>query len=294
MHTQSNKLNFEGQKVFVGIDVHLKSWNVSIFTEHFHHKTFNAPPEAEALKEYLSHNFPNAEYYSAYEAGFSGLWAHYRLMDLGIHNIVINPSDVPTTHKEKLHKRDAVDSRKIARSLRSNELKGIYTHSVNALQDRSLIRVRSSLVKDLSRNKQRIKSMLHFYGKRIPKEFENCGGHWSKRFILWLKSVEFKNETGRQALHFYILQAEQLRSNLLDANRAVRALSKTDRYCENYRLITSVPGIGITVGMTLLTEIEDIARFPDSDHLAGFIGFVPTCHSSTAGRDNATQTQSAA
>jgi hypothetical protein len=31
MQTQRKELNFEGQSVFVGLDVHLKSWTVSIF-----------------------------------------------------------------------------------------------------------------------------------------------------------------------------------------------------------------------------------------------------------------------
>jgi len=48
MQTQRKELNFEGQSIFVGIDVYLKSWNVSIFTEDLHHKTFNQPPKAES------------------------------------------------------------------------------------------------------------------------------------------------------------------------------------------------------------------------------------------------------
>ncbi len=61
-----------------------------------------------------------------YEAGFCGFWIHYRLVGLGIHNIVVNPADVPTTTSEKLRKTDAVDSAKLARSLRAGERKGIY------------------------------------------------------------------------------------------------------------------------------------------------------------------------
>ena len=33
MQTQSTELNFNGHNIFVGIDVHLKSWTVSILTE---------------------------------------------------------------------------------------------------------------------------------------------------------------------------------------------------------------------------------------------------------------------
>ncbi len=33
MQTQSNKIDFTGQHIYVGIDVHLKSWKVTIMTE---------------------------------------------------------------------------------------------------------------------------------------------------------------------------------------------------------------------------------------------------------------------
>lgn len=49
-------------------------------------------------------------YFSAYEAGFSGLWPHYKLTELGINNIVVNPADIPTTQKEKVQKEDKRDS----------------------------------------------------------------------------------------------------------------------------------------------------------------------------------------
>ena len=280
MHTQRKELNFEGQSIFVGIDVHLKSWNTSIYTDSLHHKTFNGPPKPEALFEYLTCNFPKANYFSAYEAGFCGLWAHYKLVELGIHNIVINPSDVPTTQKEKMHKSDPVDSKKIGRSLRANELKGIYIPRVETLEDRSLIRVRSTIVKDMTRIKQRIKSMLYFYGIEFPKEFENGNGHWSKRFITWLKTIQLQYSTGTDSLQLWIKEAEQQRAILLEATKKIKDLSTCGRYITNLELVTSIPGIGLITGMILLVEIEDMARFENSDKLAGFIGLIPTCHSS--------------
>jgi len=104
MQTQRKDLNFEGQNIFVGIDFHLKSWKVAIYTKNLHHKTFNRPPKAESLSTSLKLNFPNAIYYSVYEAGFGGLHAHYELTNLSIHNIVINPADVPTSVKKRSRK----------------------------------------------------------------------------------------------------------------------------------------------------------------------------------------------
>lgn len=38
---QSNKLDFSGQNIYVGIDVHLKSWSVAILSEYSALKRFS-------------------------------------------------------------------------------------------------------------------------------------------------------------------------------------------------------------------------------------------------------------
>ena len=127
MREQRNKISFRGQKIYVGIDVHLKSWSVTVLSETSVLKKFSQHPSPEALYGFLTRSYPGAEYHSVYEAGFCGFWIHERLTALGIDNIVVNPADVPTKSSEKLRKTDTVDSGKLARSLRANELKGIYT-----------------------------------------------------------------------------------------------------------------------------------------------------------------------
>ena len=52
--------------------------------------------DPNALHKFLTSHYPEAEYFSVYEAGFCGFWIHYRLTELGIHNIVVNPAAVPT------------------------------------------------------------------------------------------------------------------------------------------------------------------------------------------------------
>ena len=46
MQAQSKVLNFEGQNIYVGLDVHLNSWNTSIYTKSLYHKTFKTPPRS--------------------------------------------------------------------------------------------------------------------------------------------------------------------------------------------------------------------------------------------------------
>jgi len=46
-------------------------------------KTFSQDPNAKTLFDYLKKNFPGANYFSAYEASFSGFKAHRELTKLG-------------------------------------------------------------------------------------------------------------------------------------------------------------------------------------------------------------------
>ena len=135
---------------------------MTILSDQMHLKTFNQIPSPEKLSNYLNSNYPKAVYKSAYEAGFCGYWSHRRLMDLGIENIIVNPADVPTTQKETALKSDPVDSRKIARFLRSGELSELYIPQVETEGDRILLRSRYRILIDLGRIRRRIKSLLYF------------------------------------------------------------------------------------------------------------------------------------
>ena len=56
--------------IYVGLDVHKKSWSVSIGTKYGEYKTFSQPPEVDKLVDYLRHHFPGARYQAVYEAGY--------------------------------------------------------------------------------------------------------------------------------------------------------------------------------------------------------------------------------
>ena len=73
---------------------------------------------------------------------------------------------------------------------------------------------------------------------------------------------------------------ENQRKSLLEATRKLRGLSRSGRYAVEYELLRSVPGVGLITAMALLVELEDIRRFSNSDKLAGYIGLIPTSHSS--------------
>lgn len=277
MRTPDTKADFSGENIYVGIDTHKKSWNITALMDSLFSQTFHSPPRAGAVYKYLKTHFPGANYYSAYEAGFAGFWPHYQLQELGINSIVVNPADIPTTGKEKIQKNDARDSRKIARCLRNGELTPIYVPLQESLDDRCLTRYRKTVSKDLVRTKIRIKSFLNLFGYNAPKDLPE--GYWSKRRIQWLKDLELPSSL-RSTLNGHLRSYEDLKAKEGELKRQIKILSRTPRYRENVELLQGIPGIGETTAMTLLTELENINRFKTLDQFCSFIGLVPSTHAS--------------
>lgn len=275
MQTQNYKLNFAGQNIFVGLDVHKKDWKVTIMHEKIVCKTFTQPPDPEKLVSYLRNNYPGATYHSAYEASFCGFWIHKKLVELGVKNIIVNPADIPTSDKDRKQKEDKRDSRKIAKEIENGNLQGIYVPSNETLEDRTLVRFRDKLQKDSTRNKNRIKSLLYYYGIIFPVQFADSS-HWSNKFIMWIDSIKFEQESGNSAKDTLLRQVIHLRKEILFMTQEIRKLSRTEKYKKNVELLISVPGISTLSAMILLTEIEDIDRFPNFDNFCSFVGLIPS------------------
>jgi transposase len=280
MQTQNTKLDFSGQTIYAGIDVHLKNWRITLETDKLSLKTFMQEPDPAVLNNFLRRNYPGATYKCVYEAGFSGFAAYDKFTEFGIDCIVVNPADVPTKDKEKKHKNDVIDSRKLARCLRNNELEGIYVHPVENREYRSLIRCRKKLARDLTRYKNRIKSFLYFHGIEIPVTLVATSKYWPKRFTEWLKTVKLKTDASSVTLGAYIEQAQATRRNILNITRGIRKLSQSDIFKESLPLLTSISGIGPTSGMIILTELGDIKRFKNFDKLNSYVGLICTTYSS--------------
>lgn len=274
MRKQVNQLDFSGQNIYIGLDIHLKQMTVTILGERLHHKTFSQEPDAGALSSYLKRNFPGAHYRAAYEAGFSGFWLQEALQAQGIDCIIVNPADVPTKDKERKRKNDRVDSRKIASSLRNAELDPIHIPSKQCQLDRCLLRNRNNLIKDNTRCRNRIKSLLNYFGIRYPERFARSGTHWSRGFMDWLKTVDLGG-SGNAALNIYLQEAEFRRDLLTKTLKEIRALSNQERYSKRVNLSMTVPGVGRLTAMTFLTELERIDRFRNRDALCNYVGLVP-------------------
>jgi len=277
---QRNKISFKGQKIFIGIDVHKKNWDVAIAPEVGNVKRHTQKASAKELFDFLKKHYSDGDYLAVYESGFSGFSTYYALKDVGIECKVIHAADVPTTQYEEVMKTDGVDSVKLVRSLKAGLLKGIYIREKENIDDRSVVRIRKTIQKQLSGYKARVKHMLHCNGVSFPERFEKPGSHWSKAFLKWLKEDVTLLSSTRNSLDLLIRQVETIRLTLLEATKMMRSLSQTERYKHKCDLLMTVPGIGFIVSMCILTEIYDVKRFHNEKEFAAYLGLIPTSHSS--------------
>lgn len=233
---------------------------------------------AKTLFDFLKKHFPDGEYHAVYESGFSGFSTYYALKEYGINCVVTHAADVPTTQYEEVMKTDKVDAAKLARSLRAGDIRPIYIREKENIDDRSVIRIRKTIQKQLSGYKARVKHLLHCNGVEIPERFARPGTHWSRTFIKWLKEDVVLLSSSRLSLDLLVKQVETIRQTLLDATKSIRRLAQTDRYRNNYELLMSIPGIGVSVAMCILTEIYDVKRFRNENQFASYLGQIGRAH----------------
>ncbi|MDH8702765.1 transposase [Dysgonomonadaceae bacterium PH5-43] len=287
MRAQGNNFSFNGQSIYIGIDVHKKSWSVDIITQSGYREHFTQESKAEVLLSHLQKRYKGGNYYSVYESGFTGFSTHYSLVNLGINNIIVNAADVPISQKEMLHKSDKVDAKRLASSLKAGKLQGIYIFDKEELAFREMVRVRSTLVKENTRCKNRIQSCLFRQGIDLSNEFPTGQSHWSARFIDRLKEIA---ASSCPSLSYYIDSYLREREALVNHTKDLRNFCKEEKYAQKIDLLMSIPGIGFITSIVFLSEIGNIDRFKNERSFASFIGIVPTCHDSGEKKTNGEMT----
>jgi len=269
------ELSFKGETIFCGIDVHKKNWKINCMMGAVDLVGFSQDSDPAQFKKHMDKNYPGAEIKAVYEAGFCGFGVQRSLSNFGVNCMVVNAADVPTSDKERKRKDDKRDARKLSRELKDGSLKALYVPTVEMEHCRSLVRQRHHLVKDQTRSKNRIKSLLMFSGLKLTgKE------RWSMKMIKELKELKCETTELRLTLNLVIEEYLQIRKLIKDATLLIRSLSKQESFTGVQEYLQSIPGIGLINGMVIQTEIQDLSRFKTLDNLCGYAGFVPDISSS--------------
>jgi transposase len=273
----SNIIDFTGKTIYVGIDVHLKDYQVAKVHNGMCLGNHRMTSGSEGLIKHLRSHYPGANFKCVYESSAWGFNLQRKLTEAGIDCIVAHAADVSTSDKERRRKTDKVDALKLARSYASGDIKGIHVPDETIQKERTLIRYRANLTGDITRSKNRLKGLLKYQGIEIPEKYAK--NNWSRNFINWVEGQAMKDDLLKDSLLLMLEQMRLLRQLLLKAEKKLREL-RNGKYAAQAKLAMSVPGIGPTTAMLFLLEVGDINRFKGFDKLNDFIGFCPDTDSS--------------
>ena len=269
------ELSFEGETIFIGVDVHKTNWKVNSRMGNMELASFSQDPSPEILSKHFKRNYPGATITVAYEAGFCGFGIQRSLTDLGIKCIVVNAADVPSSDKERKRKDDKRDARKLSRELADGSLNAIYIPDMEMEQVRTLIRQRYRLVQDQTRCKNRIKHLVMFSGIELATE-----QRWSQKYVKELEKLDCKTVALKTALNLAVQEYKQIRTIIKEATVSIRQIAQQQPFEAVQKYLQSIDGIGLINGMTIQTEIQDMSRFRTLDSLCDYAGFVPDISSS--------------
>lgn len=267
-------ISYRNKKVYVGIDVHKKTYSVTVIcgAEIVARDTMQASPDG--LGRYLKKRFLGAQIFSVYEAGFSGFGLHRKLVELGVRNIVINAASLQTAANDKV-KTDKRDSKKLAEQLKDGRLKAISIPSTEEELKRVLTRTREQIVKHRAKLANQIKSKLHYFG------LIGCGDDNKPMSEAYLKRIE-KQELPAELIYCLRLLGEQwkfLTMKLKEIADKMAEQAKGDAALE--KVYRSVPGVGSVSARVLSNELGNLSeRFHNERALFSFTGLTPGEHSS--------------
>lgn len=271
--------NFKNQNVYVGIDVHKNQYTYCIRVSGVENEVKVIDSKAELLIRMLKSNYPEANFYSVYEAGFSGYGLHRKLTEAGIKNLVVHPGDIPASSRERSSKTDRVDARKLARELEKDNLRSIYIPSKEEEGFRAMIRVRSNIVRMKAKIMVEIKSLLNYMQDQLPAMIEMP--RWSGRFITYLKQLDVKNNGVRIALDAMLNILQLYRQQLLELLKNIRQyISEREELRHQVVLLQSIPGIGFITAVHFIGELMRMDRFRGFGQVASYIGLIPCAYSS--------------
>ena len=262
--------------VFSGLDVDKRSISVT-FTDHDRFlKSLRMPYSAEHLLNHVRKHFPNKKVAFVYEAGPTGYGLYDGIVAQGYPCLIAAPSMIPKAPGQRV-KTNRLDSKALSENLRGGQLKSIHVPSALYRELRHLTQLRDVLVSELVGMKQRIKSLLLFEGIEFPPA--PPGSQWSfmvkdkLRKLPCSGTVRFKLDQLLDSLEF-------------NEKQILKTIREIHRYCQNdpelsqcMKYLMSLPGIGWITASQLLARIGDWRELHNIRQLGGFLGLVPTEHS---------------
>lgn len=264
-----------GSDAFIGIDVSVKSWQVTVRCLGETAFSASLPPSRQALSRVLE-RLEGCRIHSVYEAGAFGYTLHDWLKEQGVDSIVASPSHIPIEVGNRV-KTDRRDSLKLATTLEAGLLRPIFIPPMRQRADRELVRQRDRLQRHRRAAMIRLRAFLLTYA--VPCPFP-AGQPWRGPLQRWLRDLKVDDPALQQVLEESRSLFFDLEKRLKDLEARLRKMARQEPYAASTALLTSVPGIAEINALTLAVELGDLRRFDSGESLSAYLGLTPSEYSS--------------
>jgi transposase len=215
---------------------------------------------------------------AVYEAGPTGFGLARVASDRGIDVRVVAAGKVPRASGDRV-KTDKRDAERLARLLAAGELRFAYVPSIADEQFRDVIRAIEDCRGDLMRARHRLSKML----LRRDIRWAGPGSAWTRKHMIWLRSLRFEDLCSQATFVDYLSGVEMLVARRAALIAALEQVIPDSRHAPTIARLRCFRGIDTLSAAGLCAEIGDWQRFRPKQ-LSGFLGIVPTEHTSDTKR----------
>jgi transposase len=245
---------------YVGLDVHKATTVVAVLDARGQLLQQTVlPTKTETLREFFSGLTGRA--HVALEEGTQAAWLYDLLSPLVAEVVVANPRELPS--RKGRTKNDKADALRLARLLRSGDLKAVYHGDHGTRTLKQLARHYGALVDDCTSVRNRIKAV--YRGLAI-----SCAGqtvYAPARRQEWLAKLE--NEGMRFRTSALLEQLDLLRDL---RKKAERAMVREARGHGAFQTLTKLPGLGPVRTAQLIAIVDTPHRFRTKRNLWAYAG----------------------
>lgn len=257
---------------FVGLDVHADSIAIAVA------ESGRGEPD---LLGVIPHDVPTlvkrlrklGAVKCCYEAGPTGFGLYRSLRALGIECSVVAPSLVPKKSGDKI-KTDRRDAVKLARYLRSGDLTEIHVPSASTEAIRDLERAREDAKKAEKVARHQLGKFLLRHGRRYTRKT------WTYEHMAWIRVQRFENPAQQCVLEDYLKTVEDLKERVKRLTAAIVEAVERWELKPLVQAFQALRGVQVLSAVTIAAEIGDFSRFAKASQFMGFVGLVPSEHSS--------------
>lgn len=267
--------------VYIGMDVHKSSFNLCALDSSSGEilGETKCASDAKLVAKFVQHLSeecePNTQFLTGYEAGCLGYALYRNLTKLGIPCVILAPTTMFSSAKNKMVKNDKMDAKMIAHNLASHTYRSVYVPDQEDDEVKEYLRLRKAMAKNFSRVKQQLSALLLRHGY----QFSGTKTPWTHDHIQWIKKLSL-SPLMRLTVDEYLVHFTELQDKIARYDQIIEEISHNNRYEKPVAALMCFKGISTTSAMTIHVEIADFSRFAKAPAFMSYIGLNPSEHSS--------------